>query len=145
MSRQVKRISSLGATAKQLLKQTPSFVRWNGAYVKPVKLKIRVNNGIRHYSTVTRTVDENEGKPRKHIQSIYLMNQSKLSINNCRVHVSCDCDFFLYYCEVALFRIGSASIIYSNGKAPNVTNPRMIPFCCKHLYVVMKKLIQIGK
>ena len=92
MQIQVKRISNLGLTARQLLNMTPSYVRYKGSYVKPVKIKIETNNGTKHYSTTTRTTDE--GKPRKHIQSIYLLSGDKLSENRTRVLMSCDCDFF---------------------------------------------------
>jgi hypothetical protein len=50
------------------------------------------------------------------------------------VLVSCECYFFLYYCEVALNHWGSAVIKYSNGAHPKMTNPQLHPLLCKHLY-----------
>lgn len=48
--------------------------------------------------------------------------------------VKCSCPFFLFNVEVALARVGSSEIDYSNGKKPYITNPRMTPFLCKHLF-----------
>jgi hypothetical protein len=50
-----------------------------------------------------------------------------------KVWVSCSCEYYLFHCEVADAQEDSSSIKYSNGKAPNVTNPHHIPHLCKHL------------
>ena len=47
--------------------------------------------------------------------------------------VSCSCPYFLFFCEVALAKHKATDIKYSNGAAPKVTNPRRIPWLCKHL------------
>lgn len=57
----------------------------------------------------------------------------KPSIDN-PVWVKCSCPYFLFNCEYALAKHGSSEIDYSNGKPPVVTNPRMIPMLCKHLF-----------
>lgn len=49
------------------------------------------------------------------------------------VWLHCDCEYFLYYCEVAVTARGSSNVITSNGKAPKIRNPRMRPYLCKHL------------
>ena len=59
-------------------------------------------------------------------------NQPAVKDEDAPLWVSCDCGFFLYRCEVALARRGSSSIVYSNGKRPVHTNPRMVPYVCKH-------------
>lgn len=48
--------------------------------------------------------------------------------------VKCSCPFFLFNCEYALASVGSSEIDYSNGKPPHITNPKKVPFLCKHLY-----------
>jgi hypothetical protein len=48
--------------------------------------------------------------------------------------VQCDCPFFLFHCEYALAKSGNAEIKFSNGKRPAVTNPKNVPYLCKHLY-----------
>lgn len=52
---------------------------------------------------------------------------------NAHVAVSCDCEYFLYHCEVADQRKGSAEIEYSNGRWPKITNPRGVAHLCKHI------------
>lgn len=49
------------------------------------------------------------------------------------VWVSCDCEWFLYDCEVALNRYGCTDIRFSNGDYPVVRNSGMVPRLCKHL------------
>lgn len=66
-------------------------------------------------------------------------NASKLTIES-DCWVRCSCEYFLYHCEVADTRKDAASIKYSNGALPKVTNPRYIPHICKHLI----KAIQSG-
>lgn len=50
-----------------------------------------------------------------------------------KIWCSCDCEFFLYYCEYALAKRGSSSIIYCNGEPPKNTNPTQKPMTCKHV------------
>lgn len=56
--------------------------------------------------------------------------------------VQCSCPFFLFNCEYALAKIGSSEIKYSNGKPPVVTNPKMVPFLCKHLYKAAPEVVK---
>lgn len=49
------------------------------------------------------------------------------------VWLHCDCEYFLYYCEVAVTARGSSSVMTSNGNFPKIRNPRMRPYLCKHL------------
>jgi hypothetical protein len=53
--------------------------------------------------------------------------------------VSCSCPYFLFHCEVALSEDESSSVLYSNGAAPSITNPSMIPVICKHIIAVLTK------
>lgn len=61
-----------------------------------------------------------------------------------RVKVSCSCEFFLYYCEYALWTWGAASIRYSNGQPAVVRNPGNHPLICKHLMKVLETIKQHG-
>ncbi len=56
-----------------------------------------------------------------------------------KVWASCDCQYWLYHCEVSNKRKGSADIIFSNGKAPNITNPRSVPHVCKHVAALLMR------
>ena len=61
------------------------------------------------------------------------------------VWVSCDCEWFLYTCEVALAKYGCTDIMHSNGVFPIVRNPRMVPMLCKHLIAAAPVAISIGR
>lgn len=125
----VKKISNVGVTARQLVKTIIPVIHTTSQFVKPIKMKKSVQDGITRYDTVTRT-SEAGAKPRTHNQVIFVLNKPLISDKQSRVMVNCTCDFFWSYCEVALYRVGSAQIINSNGEAPKITNPRMIPMCC---------------
>ena len=64
---------------------------------------------------------------------------------NTRAAVNCSCEYFLYYCEVALEKGGSSRIeepiemrIWSNGNDPKTTNEDNITIVCKHLYQALQ-------
>jgi hypothetical protein len=61
------------------------------------------------------------------------MKDGTMKPNN-RAWVHCTCPYFLYYNEVALAARGSSEVISSNGALPNIRNPRMKPYLCKHLF-----------
>lgn len=61
------------------------------------------------------------------------------------VWVSCDCEWFLYTCEVALSKFGCTNIIHSNGSFPIVRNPNSVPMVCKHLVALAPLAIKHGK
>lgn len=58
------------------------------------------------------------------------------------VVVRCTCEFFTYTCEVALHKQGAATIAQSNGERPELTNPKMVPTPCKHLYAVLRDIVR---
>lgn len=55
-----------------------------------------------------------------------------------RAWVHCSCPYFLYYNEVALAARGSSDVMTSNGALPNIRNPRMKPYLCKHLFAATR-------
>lgn len=61
------------------------------------------------------------------------------------VWVGCDCEWFLYTCEVALARYGCTNVIHSNGVYPIHRNPRMIPMMCKHLVALAPIAIKASR
>ena len=130
-----------GLTAKYLLKMTPSYVRNRGGSVALVSAKKSKKYNI--WKTITRTNILGE-KPRKHMQEITLLSGESVSKSG-KIKVSCDCGFFLYVCEVALYLQGAADIIYSNGELPKTTNPKKVPLVCKHLHTVLKRIISSKK
>lgn len=61
------------------------------------------------------------------------------------VWVRCTCPWFLYNCEYALTKAGSSWIHYSNGAAANQTNPKNIPYVCKHVYCLQPIIAKESK
>lgn len=64
-----------------------------------------------------------------------------------RVKVSCSCPDHMYRFEWALWKKGAADLVYSNGEAPDITNPGYLGGCCKHVvalwfFLETKKLIR---
>ena len=55
-----------------------------------------------------------------------------------KAFVSCSCEYFLYFCEVALWYHASSEQIFSNGEDPDETNEDKIPIVCKHIYASLK-------
>ena len=51
--------------------------------------------------------------------------------------VSCTCEFFMYYCEMALTHEGSSSEKHSDGSSPGKTNKQELPYICKHVYAAL--------
>ena len=61
--------------------------------------------------------------------------------------VRCTCPYFHYYVRHALMKVGSTVIRndkFEKGalEPPLITNPRQIPYLCKHLYRASDKVIQ---
>lgn len=137
-----KRISDRGLTPRQLIGSVPGYVHHNGQYVAVAKARKKVDRtGTVTFETQTRTSEIGE-KPRKHMQIITILGGgSRITDRGVRVKVQCDCEYHMYTCEVALSRYNAADIIYSNGMYPWTTNPKGIPTICKHVYIVLKKLM----
>jgi hypothetical protein len=57
---------------------------------------------------------------------------------NSAVWVSCTCPYHLYNTEYALAKQGSSSILYGNGKPPNIRNPHNIAYVCKHVVLALE-------
>lgn len=67
---------------------------------------------------------------------------------NVPVWVTCNCEYFKFHCEVALHKFGVTDIIFSDGSYPDFTNPRMVPYGCKHIYALAPVAVsgqKIGK
>jgi len=141
--RRVKKASNRGdgLSAHYMLRRTPKYVRARGGFVKMISTKSLKRRPL--WRTVTRTNVLGE-RPRKHHQEIEILSGESITDKG-RLKVSCDCGFFMYTCEVALFLRGAADIIYSNGEMPVYTNPKKVPLVCKHLYVVLSRLIKAKK
>lgn len=129
-----------GLTARQLVANTPPYVKYNGGFVTPTKIKFDPKKNM--YLCETRTNELGE-KPRIHKQEITLLSGTDIRDRNAKIMFDCDCEFFCYYCEYALSLYGSAVIRRSNGEPSFTTNPRFVPILCKHGLVVIEKLLKM--
>lgn len=98
----------------------------DGDTFRDIKVKAKTNkssgSGNKNYGT-TRTV-----KLRFYGDDQY----------NTKAWVQCNCPYFLYHCEVALYDAQSSDIKYSNGNDPVEKNPRKIPIICKHILASLR-------
>ncbi len=83
-------------------------------------------------------------KPKKHRCYVKGLNGKEKRIIASSVEMSCDCEAFMYWSEVALNRKGAAPIMFSNGDDPVVRNPSLTPFPCKHLVRVTLMILNRG-
>lgn len=87
------------------------------------KANCRAHTEIKYYEVLI------ELYPTEVHQSVF----RKPSLDN-PAFVKCECPFFLFNCEYALAKVGSSEIDYCDGRKPEITNPKAIPYLCKHLY-----------
>jgi len=73
---------------------------------------------------------------KKHIAHLVVFDNSK-PYGRRRVWLRCNCEYFKFKCEYVLDRRGSTTRKYAIRKPPTVTNPRGIPYICKHLYMLI--------
>ena len=133
-----------GLSLKGLLRATPPYIKNNAAEVIIKSLQEATTKG--GFPGIRAKALSVGNKGQRHIYGLDIIGKEKdipLSKQK-HVLVSCQCDFFLYYCEVALNHWGSSRIKYSNGENPVVTNPQLHPLMCKHLVKLAKTVIEEG-
>jgi len=120
----------------------------------PAKIKKRTIKTVRSIRTVRATLDSDEFGtcqkitfkvlattiPRKVTIKLYKPELIGKTLYQRPAWVHCDCEWFKFFCEVALAKRNSSAVINSNGKPPKETNPREWPYICKHLVAVLPKL-----
>lgn len=134
-------------TIPQLLKYTLPKFKKGSQYVSLKKVRTGTNKAgfdkIMATAYSTRNIDgkPKSGPPQQHIVGLTALTDKSFKG---AVKVSCSCEAFTYTCEVALHKHGASDIFYSNGDAPDTTNPKMIPTLCKHLYVLCSEVSSGG-
>jgi hypothetical protein len=137
-----------GLKVRQITAVTPIYIK-NNALAVIVKSMQRkwTKSGFRAVQAVTYDNTPTSGKP--HVVTIigqdvqYAKGMRKADVPPVikqRLLIDCDCDNHLFYWEYALYHHGSAKIRRSNGQPPSVTNPGLVPGCCKHVYAVLKEM-----
>ena len=82
-----------------------------------------------------KATDRAAGSGKPHYLEIDYYGKGK----NAKVWVTCDCEYFLFNCEVALWNDDSSSIQWSNGNdySSDGPNPSAAPRACKHLVAAL--------
>lgn len=131
-----------GLTLRRLLKQQPAY-QINSAEdvvvrsLKPTKTK----SGLPAYAGTVR--DMNTKPMCIHKFQVFGMSATIPTIGaQKRIKVSCNCPFFMYYSEYALWTWGAANIRHSNGAPAVVRNPGNHPILCKHLTQVLMSMLK---
>jgi len=135
-------------TLEQILRKSPKSWLANSDDVRIDAYKKIVDKEDKNPTVlaILYSVYDHEGNrktnPVKHRCYIKGLNGKDKKIIESKVEVSCDCQAFKYWSEVALEHKDAAIILHSNGKAPVERNPAMIPFACKHV-IRLGHLIQV--
>lgn len=133
-----------GLSLRQLLKATPPYLHNNAKEVVVKSLKPATTRGG---FPAIRAVAVSVGQAgRKHSYKLHFIGKQPGLPLSKQKHVlaSCECEFFKYYSEYALNHWGSAVIKFSNGAAPQLTNPGLQPLLCKHLTKLGKTILEHG-
>lgn len=134
-----------GMTAIQLSNATPPYIRSHAKSVIIKALKPTSTKGGL-FAVRAVAVDIKHDRPRPHKCHVIGLDRSiqKLFDRRQTVQVSCECEFFTFTCEYALWKNNAAKIIHSNGEPAMTTNPGNRPLLCKHLFALMGELKKHG-
>lgn len=139
-----------GMTVQLLMKNTPMYVRMRSLediVVKRMATKW-TKGGMRAVQATA--VNMSVLAPTPHTVTVIGLDEKSSVVTKVRksqvprlwsqrrVQVDCDCEFFTYYCEYALWFNGAAKIRRCNGEPAVVKNPSNVPLVCKHIYAVLK-------
>lgn len=134
-----------GLTVLQLLNNTPRYIKEKGRDEVVIKKygRTKTKGGHPALKAICQTRYPKPHQPHQCSVIGLDVDQQKLSKQK-RVLVSCDCEFFMFYCEYALSTWGAARIKFSNGEPAVVRNPGNVPLVCKHLVNVLRLIREQG-
>lgn len=123
-------------TLTKLMKSTPDKVIEASKKIRLLSIKRNKKTG--EYNAIAQSVEPGSKVSKKHKLKIKFKNLNDFNKGknffNSDVMVYCDCEYFMYYLEVALSKKGISEVLLSNGKLPIEKNPMMKTYLCKHLY-----------
>lgn len=126
--------------AKQLLALTPKKVGDRAVHPNIRIIKNEVASGKKYRQVYTRTSLNN---PDSTGDSYTLILRNHGTKNNpsdfkftgdSQIWCHCSCPYFTYYLEVVLKLHGSSEVYNAIKRVPKVTNPKLRPYLCKHLF-----------
>lgn len=139
-------LSERGMTLRQLLKNTPKFMKYNAEECVFKKWKKTTSKAGGRPAVVSKVVHNSQFKvdrERPHeVTMIGLNPDLKISDRKQKVMVSCECENYMFMWEYANAKHGAAKLIYGNGEPPSFTNPGEVAGLCKHATAVANRVIQ---
>lgn len=123
-------------TLRSLLKATPLVVQMGAKYCKILSVQMGTGaiSGSKLITAVVKRRTPDGAPHNQHRCSIEGFDTRKLLLSEGFVKVSCSCEAFTYYgIEYVLRKRGAADIVHSNGKRPDIRNPKLVLFLCPHL------------
>ena len=137
-------------TLGQIIGATPNEVKKRARGVKSIRLKrssFKDGRAYYEFQTSSGVIKKKKRKIANYATIVVLYSDKRdqpRPTKNTDAWASCTCEFFKFYCENALARQGSSSIIHTRGYKPKgvrpSVNPRRIPMVCKHLIAVLRQL-----
>lgn len=130
-------------TLSQLYRQTTGDRKQRATYVRILKTKAGYNKAKQGFvaaQTFSRFKVNDKGEivrnatPNKYVTLITFLD------NKLHVHIACSCSDTCFRWEVANSFKGGAVVEYSNGAAPDTTNPAYKIGMCKHLVALYLKI-----
>lgn len=136
-----------GMAARDILAKTLPRTLGGARYVVIDQAEPKVlRGGFAALKCRTFTTHDLDGKPkseRKKYATVVYATEPDTRLYASRLKVSCSCDAHVYWGgEYALWRKGAADIKYGNGDPPDVRNPRLVPWACKHIAAVLGHVIR---
>lgn len=129
-----KRSKKIDIQFKSVSKKKPKrWDHWNVWFL--FEAKSQTTSG-KKYEVIIQTIED---------VGITADNWEDIAKGTIPMSVSCTCPDWTFRSEVANQRAGNSMIKTSNGKLPDVTNPDMKQFLCKHAlaaYNLLKKIIR---
>lgn len=129
-----------GLTLKQIVNATPPLIKHHSLACTVRSLREATTKG--GFPAVRAKVESERKANKRYSVDIVGKEGPDKPLYKQKVLVSCNCEAFCYYCEVALTHWGSSKIKYSNGEHPDVTNPGLLPMGCKHVMAVAREVIE---
>lgn len=133
-----------GLTARMVLQATPDVTHQRSRNVQVSDVRATPNGNMISYRARTKTIKNDDGTARRDADAYITTITVRDSQGH--IHVDCECAYHPFWgAEVALSLRKAADIIRSNGRAPKVRNPDLIPLACKHATALINRLITGGK
>ncbi len=130
-------------TLKQFMAKTDSERKQRAKYVRITRMKTgHLKNGLGYVacqSYSTHKVDDT-GKLVRAIDPQHYVTMITFIDSKLHVHFSCSCLDLCFRFEFSNEKKNAGIIEYSNGEAPIVTNPKMLPSLCKHGVALVERI-----